>query len=1310
MALVSGYREAPELTGEELVKATNVGSFLMYGVLGGAYGRLTLGLPDIAISRAGKALANRKLRKGIEARGLTVTDVSTEEESLWRMTDKKDNVKFINPDNITEGTYSRDLGEVAARLSGLGIRPADAVAYDIGKFIGSIKPVGKAVRFSTQNIAARPWLLKTMQTGLTGYSTDMLLQVEDLVAEKRDYVDFNKAWQTGGWFTLFGGVIEGARAARTAAADAHIIRQFFRSPVGKHALRQNLTHEDLKHFAAAGRAARDGSMSNKAWLSRYAKNRRLTLIVDKLQKSVDASKWKPPELKLLPEKAGVSTGRAANEFRAAYYQDKVDVLKSAIKKHPGVEDYKNALAHAQRQMALSQEVAGVAKGVETVGVPLDAAPVSPAMKSAAERNPYLTMSIERIQEDAQHGVELAKEAIARLDPTAELGKSVITPATPKQLEKIDELRVNHELTDDAFTRLAEYATGESYPSTMNIEQAKEFVHHLKDFNVLAKDTEVAAEKRAVAVDINLPKGANARIRKVAGSDEVLNKTMLYSHRLGGAPSNISVPDIDNRRGMYASDLEDAARVQRRFRRKVGALEPKGKEVNMVNPWSSARYALAQAEVKSGVPLRRMFSNIVGDAVGMRNTNDAAIEEAIKLAGISRIGAPVTFDEGKQITAWLYEEDPTAKEAIWKGMEPHVQSLTASYQGVLQNRSANLIRWHRWINWDAASRDAVEKMQKIQKQGRKLTKKKLDEIMKPVRKAKPPNAPASALMEGRAAREAGQLMDWMETQTWGTRKFYYMSEQELSDMTNMPSGSIPEEFEQGPTLVGKVPQPVLPETMTREGQGKIAKGGSVTAAILNHMNRVGISAATYENRVKFWDAFAHTNPSTQDIARVRSLMNTVLGFHHAVDPPIRIARGASRWFWRAYFISPKRSLWFSYRNLHQNIAYGLSQASAKEVAKSAVEMSAAPMSGEGLNINPWIKEDYNEFWNARISQRRQLYHQFILQKQGSIVSDFGDKATAIIDIAGSAPIYSDEVNRLMAWPMMHQTAYRNVQQFTKGKIPAKKLWSNLDIDTMHVSQRLELHRLADSENWREFVNNYAEYKTENIHFRYETALRSVAEQTPTGRVALGLATFPRGTFEIMYQNGIKPFVQGFQSGNYQQSYKGLKAMTMAIFGSRAARWLLYGVTGRVAYGIFDTVFRYTPVAPGPAQVQDLFDDVSNAMWQAQENDKPVEAVADSIMAAASNRLELFIPFCDVALDYYETHNDVYGVRLYALLKKKVRAAYFQETGEKFREADRTYHEKIQHMFWSGAEKGEAVGRRKGAWGPEGGKYGPGKSKW
>ena len=1222
------YEEEGDLARASIPQLLDIQKHLVYLSIGFASGRYTFGAADAATALFAKRFAMTDLRKKMDDYGLTINDISTPEESLWQLEDTKGNVAFLNPEKQIEGTYAKDLGAAWARFSGIDVTPGVQTAYDVARFVGAIKPVGKAVKAATKTIPLHPRALRILQGGITGYQTDILLQVEDAISGKRDDVSFAKALETGGWFVALGGIIEGVGAASNAIADAHFIRSFMKTPMGIAALKEGATAADMKWYIAASRAAR-GGMNHKAWLNRYAKEQRLSKLAWRMDKAAAKVGQKYPAVRLLPEKARLNVN-----------------VQTTTK-------------------------AGTSALVET-----------------SKTNPYYQMPLARIQEDAAHGVALAKQALARFAPDVPLAKEAITPMTLHQQGKIEGMMEKHELTPEAFDRLLNYSTGESDVSALTIEQADTLIEHINNLDISVKDTDAISKVPPVAIDINLPQGSMKRIRKAAGSDEVLNNTMLYSKRLGGAPSNIAIPNLDSRQNMYAKDLENAADVRRRFTRRVTAKAAKGKELNTVNVWSSSRYAIGQAEVKSGVPLRRLFSNIVASGVEMTNQNAAAIEAAIKKAGISRIGSPTTFEEGKQIADWLFEEDDVVKQQLWAGMNDNTKALTASYQGLLQDRSARLVRHARFVKWDRAARVAQEKLNQAQITGKKLSKKALEKIMEPVKKAKPINAPAIALTEGRAAKEIGQLEDWLDTQTWGTRKFYYMSERELKELTDLyPTGAIPEELEQAETVLGAQPERILPETMTREGGAKIAKGGSITAAIAHHMNRVGVFAVTHDDLAKFWEAFSSTNPSVDDISSVRALVNTVLGFHHTASTPVKLVREATKWFWRPYFLSPKRSIWFSARNLHQNIAYGLSQTTLKEVSKSAVDFTTGQLS-------PWMKEDYNKYWSSRISQRKQMQHQFILQKQDDIISTFGNKAVAIIDLLGSAPIYSDEVNRLLAWPTLHQTAYRNLEKFAKGKMTAKKLWNNLDIDTLHLSQRLELHRLLDKGNVRQFAANWAEYKTENIHFRYETSLRSVAEQTPGGKAWIGLMTFPRGTAEIMYQNGIKPFVQGYNSGNYRQSYKGLKTIMMSIFGSRAARWLLYGLTGRTAYGVFDTIFRYTPVAPGAARVQQMFDDVSGILYLADENEKDIPETADAIMGAVSYQLELFIPFCDIALDYYETQNDVYGVRLYSLLKKKARQQYKNETGKKFREADRDYHEKIQHMFWGGAERGEEAKRKKG----------------
>ena len=73
-----------------------------------------------------------------------------------------------------------------------------------------------------------------------------------------------------------------------------------------------------------------------------------------------------------------------------------------------------------------------------------------------------------------------------------------------------------------------------------------------------------------------------------------------------------------------------------------------------------------------------------------------------------------------------------------------------------------------------------------------------------------------------------------------------------------------------------------------------------------------------------------------------------------------------------------------------------------------------------------------------------------------------------------------------------------------------------------------------------------------------------------------------------------------------------------------------------------------------------------------------------MRVAVYNLEFFIPLCDVYLNYYENRNDVGGVRLWSLLKKKAYEEYYNRMGKRFNRSDRDFWEKVQHQIFGGAE--------------------------
>lgn len=1388
-----------------------------HGAVGWLVGRWTAGVADMPVSTTGKLYSRDKLRNKIEDLGIEVTETGAPEagpsrallpgskslkDPVWQLKDTYGNIKTISPDKVTEGTYSRDWGEVYAGLVGTEVTPEMQSVYQVGKFIGSLKPTSKVVQAVTGKIPARPGLLKTAQAGWIGMTADSLGQVEDIVAGKRDSFSFKEAHQTGAIFTAFGGVIEGVKATVGAVSDAYMINRFMKA----HPEALNvLSKKDIRTLGNYGRAIRNG-MSREASLKVFGK--KVRPIWEKLDKFRSDIEYKPPMPKLLPEKAGLSvkpevlkakptqvtkppsvkdvilyrghdastspleankytelggTSLTTDKNYAAVWLENLpnpiigkyklksnakvlipsdELIKkkdaeweklrdAAYAKDSSIEPYAipsplvdYARAKGYDAIDLRVRYGGEQliilvnpNAIEQIGVIDDpqelelfhAEPgyedlLEPPLKEFAEepKNIYLKMPLERVQSDAAEGVSLAKEALIRMNPDATLGQDLLEKPTRAQFAKVHQLKAKHNLTNEEYREALKYSTGIDSMANMSRYDADLAMQHMQNFDDMVGMIDAVAKSESVMIDPSIPN--LAKIRKAAGSDEVFHRTLLYSNKIGGVIDNADVPDLEWRQKKHAQNLVNTARVMRRAQRKTAAKEEKPREYNALSVWSSSRYALAQASLRSGASIRTHHRDMQAAVVDMKFENKKNFDARLKRAEAPRFGQALTYKEGLQVAEWLYTssaESPDLKEQLWATMPQKVQKIAEEMQGFLQNESANLVRWKRWLLWNDATLRADSQIEKLRDKGVKITGKRLSRIMKGVKKARPINAPQDALRMGRIAQERGELRNYLDSETWGTIKEYFMSQQELTDLTGMyPTDVILEEIGESANRMGNAPELNVPSTMTREGKAKILKTGNILSAILNHADQVGISAATHQPLKNLWENFASTDPSVRDIASMRTLINSTLGRHHHVEDWVKLGRAVNNATWRAILgLSPKRALWFAYRNApHQNIAYGLSQTGLKELSISAKQISLATTkamftgswSDNVDKVNPWIREDYENHFEASVSQEKQLHNSMMLQREEIIYKDMGNKAMAVVDAIGSAPVYSDRVNRLAIWPNLHQTAYRNVQKFVRGEIDGKAFWNNLDLDTLHLDERLEFDHLINQGRWRELVKLYAEYKTENIHFRYATPLRSIGEQTPSSRLIKGLLTFPRGTFEIMYQNGYKPFVQGFESGNYKQSYEGFKTILITTIMSRAARRLLFAVTGvSGAYGVFDTVFRYSPLAPGIKRIADLFDATSDAIYLAEKNNEDIPTTVDRVLSQVVYQAELFIPMCDVLINRYKAQNDVYGVRLYSLLKKKAVQRYRDEEGKVFRKADRSTTEKYQMLIWGGAEKGKAL---------------------
>ncbi len=828
-----------------------------------------------------------------------------------------------------------------------------------------------------------------------------------------------------------------------------------------------------------------------------------------------------------------------------------------------------------------------------------------------------------------------------------------------------------------YRRIAYDATGASSMIEMTQADAVKFVAALR---IMVEPTPAARIPTPAA---SLTKPEQARLRKVARTQAVYEQVKGYINHLGELPKE---PGL---RKAYIRNLETAARMMRRRGRRIERAERRGKEANDLNPWWSARYSVGDAELRAGVPLQAEFTDFVHTAA--RASLDAQKNFQTKLKGIGKSLFTIAIHRGQNehIADWLFEEEQAKRSQLWERLDSDSRQLATMLHEFIQTESANEIREARWRIWDRADRRLGTRAEWLGAQLGRIRNKDLPTAKRLARQiaaleldlenAKPPNAPNSALEEGRKAKAEDKLSDWIASETWGTRKFYYMSEQPAGSLVEqlMPEG-ISERLEEAEPSAGLAPRVKPRGVKTRRGRPARARGQSVISAVLHHYERAMVANRTSDPLQGFWQSFEESGPSRAGVRDMREFVRSALGTPRHASLPTKIARMAGKIFWRVYFITPLKAAWYFTRNLHQNIAFAGTQISLVEALKAGLKIATG-------RANPQMAKDFANQWRVNISQRRRIGRQFLLQEEGNIRQEAGNRAVMVMDAVAQLPLFSDEINRIQPWGLSHQIAYDNVQAYSRRKISYAKLSRRLRLATLHPAQRLELQQMLNRKDYTTFVPRYAELKTENIHFKYETAFRSAAEQTPAGRAWMGLMTFPRGTFEIAYQNAVKPLCQGIATGSGNQIYQSLVALMALWLGSWMARRLLHKLTGRLAYDPIETVVRYTPLSPGAARINELFNDISSVLYRSEQQDWSVGQTVDALMGIGVNNLAFFIPACDTCINYYEVKKDVRGVRLWRLVKKEALAKYLKDTGKPFRKADREWQENIQHVIFGGAEE-------------------------
>ncbi len=185
------------------------------------------------------------------------------------------------------------------------------------------------------------------------------------------------------------------------------------------------------------------------------------------------------------------------------------------------------------------------------------------------------------------------------------------------------------------------------------------------------------------------------------------------------------------------------------------------------------------------------------------------------------------------------------------------------------------------------------------------------------------------------------------------------------------------------------------------------------------------------------------------------------------------------------------------------------------------------------------------------------------------------------------------------------------------------------DMTNLEQRRALGILA--RDGREAMARYvARVHVDDVHFLYERAQRSPAEQTTLGRVVGNLALFPRA-----YTEKLAHALAKLRADNYQEQWRGLKILLSVVAGGIAVGAFYTKVTGRRRnpYNPLE-LFAFRPGGLMWASI-DRIGAVYSDMVLAISGDKRALAALTTAIPETAN---MFIPLYDITLRGYEALTD------------------------------------------------------------------------
>jgi len=715
--------------------------------------------------------------------------------------------------------------------------------------------------------------------------------------------------------------------------------------------------------------------------------------------------------------------------------------------------------------------------------------------------------------------------------------------------------------DAQYRHIAFKTTGKRSAATMNKEQLTEFNNALKSTYVTSN---ITTENRILL--------AGDTGSKIVSPDKNIRKEQ----------------DIDRRKQMRNVNTTN---------RQVKTADARGKKKDLINKLAPSRVAVAQFEDKTSIPVTYLHYQTLKKA---KITGHNAREEFAKILagfphdkqltkqqtkavmkGVDTLIQNTSIESNKQIANWLFE-DQEGRDELTPDMSKTDLNTAQSLDNILQDsivaQESMLEAMRLWVD----NGKMPANLNRTDDAGRPLFTKKQKKEMFDQAKA--------AQKAGRLSEHSKQMYD--SGLRIGLRRYYYPAEGEhTNEVLDLLKNATADPIDSYASAEALEPSSISGKARARRGKST-PKTGSVFANIMNAHEKTSVRNAVSEDIKTLYSRYNKAPLSNKDDAYLNSLYSDVL-LKGNLDSDSVMLQKLHATFWRTHLslvTNPYGATKATIRNSLQFMAESGGATNTTEMLKTGFDIVNQLVRGNTLaQIDPQMAEDFHNSFDSYISQRGSQY-------KDAMFRDIDAKARAdnlpargvemtkwLLDKTGFAYVGVDTVSRACLWPTVYKSTKDAAIEYSKSAKTTKdynKYLHKTNVDTMMSNSQTRVAReLLSSGDIRALSNYIADTYTYDIFRAYETTERAGIERTRAQREKIGIYTYPRGVYDLFYNRGIRPMIEGIKDNTPQsraRARRGAFNVANQLAGRFAANTILVGLGLGSAYALGRAF--WTPLSP------------------------------------------------------------------------------------------------------------------------------------